>query len=244
VLTVVTTATPDYPKPWVFPTLGLLRECRVVCLLHPEDRRPLPRGAERSPYLTPGVLHQDGRFLDAVPGVADDDLVVLADADGVFQRDWDPDELDELDALKGGVALGYNVRPGQRGAEEYGRLCPRQPLAGAAAALGLPEEVLRGCWVYNTGFMAARAGVWRHIRRLFADTFGERGPDLFGLPSWPQYLLCCLFCLHGIPVNELGYGTHSHGHCPLTPKHHVARRQLYYAGRLVLFAHNVPGVCF
>lgn len=242
-LTVVSAATADYPRPWVFPSLGMLRGARVVCLLSPHDARPLPRGAERVPYDTPGVLHQDGRFLDAVPGLDEDDLVVLADADGVFQRDFSPAEMITLGDLRGGFALGYNARPGQRGAEEHEALGPRQPLEATALALDLPAALLRGCWVYNTGFMAARVSAWRRLRRLYEQTVGGvDGGKLFRLHSWPQYFLAVTMTRHGMPVTELGHETHSHAHLPLTPRHSVSRRQLWYENQLVLYAHNVPGV--
>lgn len=240
-LTVVTTTTPEYPRPWVFPTLGLL-SARVVCLLDPSDARPLPQLVQREPYVTPGVLYQDGRFLEAVPQVKDDDVVVLADADGVFQRDFSDAERATLAGLGHGVALGYNMHPGQKGEAEYQELRPLQSIEEAAARLDLPAALLRGCWVYNTGLMAAKASTWRRVRRLFDLTVGAHGPGLFRLHSWPQYFLCLTLARHGIPVTELGYETHSHGHFPLTARHAVARRQLYHGGRLVLFAHNVPGV--
>ncbi len=241
VLTVVTTATPDYNRPWIFPTLGMVRG-RVIALLSPDDRRPLPVNVQCYPYQTPGVLFQDGRFLDAVPDVKDNDRVILADADGVFQRDFTTAELETLSDLDDGVALGYNVRPGQQGEEEYDRLGPRQSIQEAAATLGIPFEMMCGAWIYNTGFMAARARTWRRIRTLFVEMFGERGPGLFRLPAWPQYFLCLLFGLHGIAVTELGYGVHSHAHCPLTPRHRIEKRCLWYAGERVLYAHNVIGV--
>ncbi len=252
-LTVVTTATPDYARPWIFPSLGMVRG-RVVALLSPDDRRPLPVNVQCYPYQTPGVLYQDGRFLDAVPDVSGDDLVVLADADGVFQRDFSYAELETLADLTDGVALGYNVRSGQQGEEEYQRLGPRRGLEEAATALNLPASLLCGAWIYNTGFMAARARTWHRIRRQFAETFlriqppgseitsGGIGASLFRLPAWPQYFLCVLLALHGCAVTELDYSVHSHGHCPLTPRHRIEKRCLWYAGERVLFAHNVHGV--
>ncbi len=238
---VVTTCTGGYAKPWVFPTLGFLA-CRVVALLDKSDSRPLPRFVERHPYQCPGTLYQDGRFLDAVPDVRDDEVVVLADADGVFQRDFNRAELDTLADIGDGVALGYNMRPGQQGEEEYRELRPLQSLEQAAQTLGIAPDVMRRAWVYNTGFMAARAATWQRLRYLFAETFSGHGPDLFCLHSWPQYFLCLLFSLHGIPVTELGFETHSHGHFPLTQLHCIDKRQLWYDGRRVLFTHSVPGV--
>lgn len=193
-------------------------------------------------YKTPGVLYQDGRFLDAPLGVRDDDLIVLADADGIFQRDFTTEELTTLHDLRGGFALGYNMRPGQQGQEEYQELRPKQSIEVAAELLNLPIELLRGAWIYNTGLMVGRVKDWKRLRKLFAETFGDRGPGLFQLHSWPQYFLCLTFSLHGIPITELGYETHSHGHFPLTPRHAIERRQLYYGKQLVLYAHNVSGV--
>src|SRR5262249_15463319 len=115
---VVTCCTPDYARPWIFPSLGMLRNSWSLCLLHPDDDRPLPFGALRVACDLGGYEYQDGRFLDAVPALTDDDVVVLADADGIFQRDFSADELATLTDLRDGFALGYNVRPGQRGEEE------------------------------------------------------------------------------------------------------------------------------
>ncbi len=243
-LTVVSAATADYSRPWVFPSLGMLHTARLVCLLHPADARPLPRGAERVPYDTPGVHHQDGRFLDAIPKLSERDVVVLADADGVFQRDFSPDEMRVLDDLGDhGFALGYNARPGQKGEEEHELLRPRQSLEETAARMDLPTVLLRGCRVYNTGFMCGRASAWRRLRQLYAQTVGGvDGGELFRIWSWPQYFICLTLSRHGIPVTELGPETHSHGHFPLTPRHLITRRQLTYCGQLVLFAHNVMGV--
>lgn len=239
----VTTCTKDYGRPWVFPSLGMLHSCDAACLLQPGDARPLPRGARRVDYDAPGYLFQDGRFLDALPGLPDDEIVILADADGVFQRDFSPAELDTLHDLRGGFALGYNVGPGQKGELEYSLLRPKRSLHDVAGWLGVPEGVMRGAWVYNTGFMAARAGAWRHLRLRYADRFGGKdATGAFAIWSWPQYFICLTLSLCNFPVTELGYETHSHGHFPLTTKHTMQRRQLYYDGQLVLYAHNVSGV--
>lgn len=238
---VAMTCTPDYPRPWVFPSLGMLTG-RVVCLLDAKDRRPLPRGCERVAWQAKDCSFQDGRFLDALPNVKDDDVVVLADADGVFQRDWSDAEREVLDGLGDAFALGYNMRPGQRGAEEFEALKPRQSLEEAAGALGIPAKDLRGCLLYNTGLMAARASSWRRLTKAFAEAFGGRGAEFFAMHSWPQYFVCLALHRAGVPVVELGYETHSHGHFPLTPDHAARHRRLYYRGELVLFAHNISGV--
>lgn len=243
-LTVVTTCTPDYSKPWIFPSLGML-SCRVVCLLDPADSRPLPRGVERAPYLTPGVAYQDGRFLGAVPNVADDDLICLTDADGIFQRDFSEEGVAVLSGCLGmnGFALGYNMYPGQRGAAEHEELRPNQPIERTAELLGLPVKALATVMVYNTGLMIARPTAWRQLRVRYAELFASRGRDLFQLHSWPQYFICLTLAM-GFSVVELDYKTHSHGHFPLTAQHRIERRQLWYGEDLVLYAHAVPGVCF
>ena len=241
-LTVVTTATRDYSRPWIFPSLGMLG-CRVECLLSEDDSRPLPVNVTRVPYVTPGCCYQNGHFLDAMPWMLDNDILVLADADGVFQRDFSPAELQTLNDLDDlGFAIGYNVRPGQRGAEEYAMLRPKQPIEEAAVRLDLPLDILRGAWIYNTGLIAGRVAAWRRLRSLYARTVGDHGPGMFHLHSWMQYFICLTFCVMGIPITELGFETHSHGHTPLTPKHRIERRQLWYDGGLVLYAHAVGGV--
>ena len=232
----VTTCHPTYQRAWIFPTLARLGSCRVVCLLDPADTRELPPNCERHPF-TGDRCYQDGRFLDAMPGAPDDAVVILADADALVQRDFDAGELATFDRLKDGFALGYNKRPGQTGVEEYALLRPRQEISEAARVLGVSAATLRGAWVYNFGLAAARAGTWRQLRTLYATTVGDHGVDLFDYMAWMQYLICVTLHHRGIPVEELGYATHAHGHFGLPDGCRVQGGKLYYRDRLVFFAH-------
>src|SRR5262245_37444389 len=88
----VTCATPDYPRPWIFPSLGML-SCPVKCLLDADDKRPLPVNVLRINYRPRGCAFQAGDFLSSLGPLPDDELVVLADCDAVVQRDFNWIEL-------------------------------------------------------------------------------------------------------------------------------------------------------
>jgi hypothetical protein len=251
----VTTTTPDYSKAWVFPGLEHLSD-RIVCLLDDSDDRRLPDNCERVSYKCEGVIHQDGRFVDTVPGLKDDDIVILLDADGVIQRDLNYWERAVLNSMNGSFAMGYNVHPGQQGEEEYNLLKPKLNIYDAAQKLGTYSKILRNSWIYNTGMMAARTKTWRQLKELMTPIVDKKPEQLFEMHSWPQYIICCSLFQGGVPVAELGYETHSHGHFRLPDNHKILeesrlglqgnmlppRRRLYYDGQLVFFAHNVNGI--
>lgn len=246
----VTTCTPTYKKAWIFDSLARLASCRVVALLDlpPFDPRPLPANVERLPWQPGGLEYQAGYFLDGLHpcDLHDEGVVILADADAVVQRDFDESELATLARLdENTFAMGYNLRPGQTGAEEHELLRPRQPLEETAAKLKAPADVLRHCRVYNTGLVAGRVCAWRRLRHLYECYYrcaGEVAPGLFALHSWPQYLICSLLYEQGFAVEELPYSVHSHGHLGLQPGCTVEGGRLLRGGRPVFFAHAVPGL--
>lgn len=246
----VTTATPTYKKAWIFPSLSRLASCRPVVLLDlPEfDPRPLPANVERLPWQPGGLEYQAGFFLDGLCpfDLKDDQLVILADADAVVQRDLNEEELATLARLdENTFAMGYNLRPGQTGAEEHELLRARQSLEETARALKAPPDVLRHCRVYNTGLVAGRVRAWRRLRHLYECYYrcaGEVAVQLFALHSWPQYLICSVLYEHGFAVEEMGCDFHSHGHLGLQPGCTVEGGRLLHGGRPVFFAHAVPGL--
>ncbi len=241
----VTTCGKDYGRPWIFPSLGML-SCRVACLLESGDDRPLPVNVERIPYAG-DRYYQAGQFLDSLPLQDDSELLVMADADAIVQRDFDADELATFDRMSG-VALGYNMRPGQQGRHELELLQPKMPLAELGGRVRLSAKSLEDCPMYNTGLMVARVKVWRRLLAAYEGTVGaamSRAGEMFFCYAGAsmQYFICCVLHEYGIPVTELGYVTHSHGHFGLTGDHTIHDRKLYYRGRLVFFPHFVGGVC-
>ncbi len=237
----VTSCGPHYHRPWIFPTLGRL-SCRVVCLLHPSDKRELPPNVERVPFLG-DRYYQDGRFLDAIPGVSDDEVVILADADAHMQRDFSPSELDMMSSLGDGLAAGWNAQPGQTGEQEfYGLERSTRGLPAVAEALGLPAVTLRNAPVFNWGLVAGKARTWRRLAKIYQETVGDKG-ELFSNPCYMQYLLCVLCHHNRIPIRSIGYLLHSHEHFPpLSRSHAIKEGKLYYNDKLVCYAHYVQGV--
>ncbi len=240
----VTTCGKDYTRPWIFPSLSRL-SCRVVCLLDPADGRELPPNAERVPC---GMdrFYQAGQFLEYVPGLADDDLLCVADADAVIQRDFSPEELAAFGEMPG-IALGYNMRPGQLGRHELELLHPKLPLSELGRQVNLSVKSLEDCRMYNTGLMIARVSFWRKLLGLYERTVGgamSRCTELFF--DYPgasmQYFICCVLHEFGLPVHEMGYETHSHGHFDLTAGHAIRERKLLYQDRPVFFAHFVSSI--
>lgn len=236
-----TSAPPSFDRPWIFPTLDRAKSCRVMALLDSRDGRSLPDNTERRPF-DHGYCPQDGSFLDGLPALSDSDVVILADADAVVQRDLTETELASFRGLGDAVALGWNANPGQTGREEFNNLSPRVDLEAAAKILGTTPALLDAMPVYNCGFMAATLGTWRRIREAYTSEFRAKGPVIFADIHWGQLQFCLLLKMGGIRVKDLGYEIHSHGHYPLTAAHEIRDGKLYYDGQLVFFAHNVKGV--
>ena len=212
----------------------------MVCLLEPGDTRELPANCERVPF-TGDRYYQAGQFLPDVPGLAEDDLLIMADADAVVQRDWEPEELELMRGAKG-VCLGYNMRQGQQGRHELEILQPKLPLSEVGRQVKMSPKTLEDCPMYNTGLMSARVSVWRNVLRLYEEHAGgvmARCHDIFFCyPSASmQYFICCVLSECGVPVTEFGYVTHSHGHFGLPEGSRIEANRLYYRDRLVFFAH-------
>lgn len=238
--TFATSSAADFPKQWVWDSLHHISAPKVA-FLHPKDQTVLPPGVTRMPYKGDRFFY-DGKFLLDAKDIRDDELVVLFDVDGVFQRDVLPGELD---VPMDGVAAGWNSRKGEAGSEELARLSPKYDTRTIAGKIGLPESLLRSAPMYNLGLVSARASTWRYMAYLYNRHVWAQGPQLFGDVHFQQYLVCLLLEHYHIPVRPLGYETHSHNHYGMQREHNITEGKLYYphrGGKLVLFAHNVKGV--
>lgn len=239
-LTFVTTCHPEYAKAFVFPTLSRLT-CRVVVLLDPSDKRELPQNVERYDFAS-DRFYQQGKFLDAFPHDKDD-IVILADADAVVQRDFNDAEQLAFDNLGGCLMAGPNMYPGQGGAEELDILKLIVPVEEAVQKLRVTAEVLMGLRMYNWGLVAGKASTWKRLQGYYeAMTFGFDPQTLFLHPTWLQYLLCAAVHRWAMPVVEMPYTVHSHQHFSVRPEHNIRKGQLYYGNELVMFAHWFRGV--
>lgn len=239
-LTFATSSSADFPRQWVWDSLHHLTP-PVVAFLHPKDETVLPSGVTRMDYLGDRFFY-DGKFLPSTHVIKDDEVVVLFDVDGVFQRDVLPGELD---LPRDGIAAGWNSKVGETGREELPRLKPKLDNHRLAGKLGLPEALLHSAPIYNLGLVAARASTWRYLTYLYNRHIWSQGPQLFGDLHFQQYLVCLLLEHYRIPVRPLGFETHSHGHYRLQREHNITDGKLYYPhreGKLVLYVHNVGGV--
>lgn len=234
----------DYPKAWIFPTLGMLSS-QTVCLLHPTDGRPLPLSTDRVRF-TGDRFYQDGRFLDSVPPLPPDRIVILADADAVLQRDFSDSELKLLDSLDDNSILAgpnMNMATNQLGAAELELLKPIAPLEKIAASLKVDVADLLECRMRNWGLVAARVSAWRTLQDHYAEAVGDANPqDWFTHPTWMQYLLCVMVHRHKMTLVDMPYTMHSHAHFGLTTWHGIKNRVLFYKGERVLYAHYCQGV--
>jgi hypothetical protein len=230
----------DYPRQWVWPTLHHL-SCPKVAFLHPEDQMVLPEGVTRMAYSGDRFFY-DGKFMLGSKDIGDDELVVLHDVDGVFQRDVLPGELD---VPRDGIAAGWNSRRGEVGSEELARLGVKLDDRSLAGKIGLPQDLLRRAPIYNFGLVAARGSTWRYLAYLYNRHIWSQGPQLFRNEHFQQYLVCLLLEHYHILVRPLGYETHSHGHFGLQREHNITNGVLRYKhhdGQVVLFAHKIKGV--
>lgn len=237
--TFATSSAADFPKQWVWPTLHHLSS-PIVAFLHPKDKTVLPEGVTRMPYLGDRFFY-DGKFLLGAKDIRDDEVVVLFDVDGVFQRDALPEELDPpMD----GIAAGWNSKVAETGRDELPRLKPKLDDRKLAGKLGLPESLLRSAPTYNLGLVSARASTWRYLAYLYNRHIWSQGPSLFGDVHFQQYLVCLLLEHYHIPVRPLGFETHSHNHYGMQREHNIdpvdgKLRYPHRAGKVVLFAHNI-----
>jgi hypothetical protein len=234
-----TTCHPEYSKPWIFPTLSNL-SCRTCALLDPDDARTLPANVERIPFRS-GRFYQAGQFLDAFNGTLDrDDVVVLADADALVQRDFTEAERAMLLNIGDAVAAGTNMGWEQIGQQEMDILRPKPSVERLAAALRVPEIVLCYTPMYNWGLVAAKVSTWNLLRKLYAATTRYTNPQsLFVHPTWMQFILNVLLTYYQVPVVEMGYGLHSHGHFGIQDEHRKKDGKLHYKGEVVFYSHFI-----
>jgi hypothetical protein len=241
-LTFCTTCNPYYPKSWIYDSLSLL-SCRTRALLDPDDARTLPANVQRINFRS-DRFYQEGKFLDAMPDLRPNDVVILADADAIIQRDLSEGETEFFEAIGDAIAIGYNIRPGQDGETELGLLRPKFPLDWTASAFRVSVHSLTKAKVYNWGLVAAKVSTWLRLRALYdASTLGINPQDFFKNPTWLQYILCVLAHHHGISIVEIGYHLHSHQHFGFEQEHTIKDGKLRYKDREVFFVHNAMSFC-
>lgn len=190
-----------------------------------------------------GGCVQYGAWTRAVP-FAEDELVVLVDADSMFQRPIGDDEVEILQSIgRQQAGMNYNAGPDDTLRQEVARLAgiyaDEPPDAEAILEFFYPGYGELPC--YNGGFIAARMSAWYDLR------------DAFEI-AWPCYtslfrginacqVLTNWLLQRGIPgssVLVVPQTIHTHSHYPLPPdcRYEVDPQAVYCGDRLVWFAHH------
>ena len=188
---------------------------------------------------------QHGRFLDALPMLQSNDLLVLSDADVLVQRDFEPEELERFHAYDSNtLGVGNNEGEGDNLFEEARRI---EILAAETDHYKHLE--LKNIPVYNCGVMVARAGLFRRIQEEYEKDCYE----FYGRchnRSRCQFHICLALHNLSIAVDRLSGEIHTHGHFGLpsgaeirsetmdldceTPQQQT---RVYFQGKLVMFRH-------
>jgi len=220
---------------------------RRACVCH--GFRPPPAVPAAHPWVdfrfmpfAPSQSHgmiQHGRFLDALPDVAADDVVVLSDADVAVQRDFRPAELDRFGRY-GGDTLGGgpNAGDGDTLADEGRRIGLLPQWAAAYAGRDLATVP-----VYNCGVLVGRASLFRRLQIEYErDCYAFYGRTAHR--SRCQFHLCLAAHALGVAVDRLPYSVHTHGHFGLPAGAELrptegGGTELWLDDELVLFRHAV-----
>jgi hypothetical protein len=240
VLHVVTVITQDYlARGRAYLDSCVRLSARLWCLTLGWDAPPAL--AAQCPHLTFRYLSrhpsdsfgmtQWGRTLDALPEVAEGDVLIQVDADVVVQRDFTRAELSRLEAYDTAVlGAGVNAGPTDNLWDESERI----RLVGWRDS---GEAVLRGIPCYNGGVLAARPAAWRKLRTAYE----ARCQDFYHLThhrSRCQWLTNLCLREAGLCVDVLPGEIHSHGHFRVPPGASFGPGgEVYCWGRVVLFAH-------
>jgi len=181
---------------------------------------------------------QYGAWLDALPHDPGD-VLVMADADAVFQRGLDPGELAMLESLgPDEVAVGPNAGEQDTLQREAARLRrgSHEPMDQTLDGL-YPGFSALPC--YNVGFLAARASWWPRLRAAFVQAWPEFN-RLFTHRARCQWLTCWLIHAMGSTVKVLPYSIHAHGHFGLPPgcNRNEPGGNILFGDRPVFFAHH------
>jgi len=186
---------------------------------------------------------QYGAWTRAVP-FDDDELVVMADADSVFQRPLDEDERAILESLGADQAgMTFNAGPEDTLGQEAERLRRIRPADPAE-----PDDILDLFYpgfarlpCYNGGLIAARMSLWRRSREAFEAAYSCYASLFHGINAC-QILINWLL-QRGIPeasVVLLPQTMHTHAHYALPPDCRVTVDPITVSlgHRPVWFAHH------
>lgn len=185
----------------------------------------------------PNNCLQHGEFLAFDnPKAEDNDIVIFTDGDIVLQRWFTAEELKWLSGLpENGVAVGLNEGPWGSLAREIRLLQPKTDVEAI-------RKVFPGDWdqmpCYNTGVLIARRSAYRRLCEAYIETFAKVDV-LLGHYAKQQWLLSYLLETGDFEVQSLPGEIHTHGCHPLPLEASRVGNELHFAGRQVMFRHNV-----
>jgi hypothetical protein len=177
-------------------------------------------------------IWQHGRWLDALPGVRDDQLYILTDADITVQRDFTEAErvrLTDYDLETFGAAWDCGEN------DDLFQMAAKMGMTEGGDLFPMPWTSIPG---YNTGVLAMRGRAWKRLRDLFecrAEGFWKVNPHR----SRCQWLMC--WCLHrlGLRADILPGSIHAHAHHGIPKGATVDNGVLRHNGETVLFRHAI-----
>ena len=180
-----------------------------------------------TPYECNNMV-QAGQWLDVLPGVADDDIIIMSDADIVAQRDITAAERARFANYDDNtLGLAWNGWAGDTLHDEAERiwLMPQEPW-------------MKNVPCYNCGLIVGRVGAWKRLR---AD-FERDAVHWFGRSQNRCKIQWVInFCLAraGVRVDVLDSRIHTHGHFELPSGVAVRDDGVAYAGEdVIMFRHK------
>jgi len=204
---------------------------------HPDGMLALPEPGEM--FGRPIVQH--GKFLRTLydaGDIEDGTIVMFVDADAIFQRAFTGEEINYLEHVG---TNNYLVGPN--------RIHDRPELWGDEAPRILPtaayQKEYRGQFdqvpVFNTGFLAMRAGVYQSVYHRVLGMVESHG-HWFQHHAATQLFLCAAMHDLGLRHLPVPLDMAAHGHCGTPPGVTVKDNKAFHEGRLIAYAHMLCGL--
>ncbi len=178
---------------------------------------------------------QHGPWVHALD-VADDDLLILSDADVEVQRPFSFEEVGRFNEYGHRTfGLAQNADRDDTLLREYHRLKATVPLEVVQSQFG---DLSVKC--FNGGLMVSRVSGWRALCEAFEESWPMFSP-LFQNRAKSQFLICWILANMGFSIDELPLSIHAHGHFGLPSGCRMENfDKLYYVDILTVFKHHFP----
>ncbi len=154
---------------------------------------------------------QHGDFLEALPLVDADDIIVFTDADMLLQRSLSDHEIDFLQNLQESqVCVSYNWSKEETLIHEAAKLGGIRDEAKAREFFG---DSWSNMLIFNVGVLVARQCDIERLRTIYNECIGNFLP-VFSHVARQQFLMSLILQVekHGFTPRILPNSFHSHGH--------------------------------